>query len=368
MNRMRNLTLLVILYLSSQWVALGQAIEAPFDSEQWNMDGAKYALQEFEGKEALLLQEGFIYLNDVSFLNGTIEFDINFSSLRNFPGVLFRIYQPGNFEEFYIRPHQSGNPDANQYTPVFNGLTGWQLYHGSQYATPVDYTFNQWHHLKIEVKGNKAKVFYDDMERPLLNIDELKQKTIAGTLGLRTFTNVHFANFKYTLDNSTYEEEVVEVADIAGLIKTWQLSDIQVDSLFEGKQVLQQSDLKNINWKACPVQSSGVLNIAEYLQMKQGSTTALVKLKIKSDRKQTKQVEFGFSDFVQVYLNGDILYAGINNFRSRDYRYLGTIGYFDSIFLPLQKGDNEVIFVVRENFGGWGLQAVIKDQTSIEID
>jgi len=43
-------------------------------------------------------------------------------------------YYDAWFEHFYIRPHQSGNPDANQYTPVFNGVSAWQLYHGALYA------------------------------------------------------------------------------------------------------------------------------------------------------------------------------------------------------------------------------------------
>ena len=35
-----------------------------------------------------------------------------------------------------------------------------------------------------------------------------------------------------------------------------------------------------------------------------------------------------------------VVYAGDNRYRSRDYRYLGTIGYFDQVYLPLAAGDN----------------------------
>ena len=58
----------------------------------------------------------------VSFTNGIIEYDVAFTAKRNFIGVKFRQQDAKNSEEFYIRPHQSGNPDANQYTPIFNGL------------------------------------------------------------------------------------------------------------------------------------------------------------------------------------------------------------------------------------------------------
>ena len=344
-----------------------QTVEVPFDSDKWEMSNAQYSMQDYEGKQALLLQSGFIYIKDLLFLNGTIELDINFSSLRNFPGVVFRVYSPGNFEEFYIRPHQSGNPDANQYTPVFNGLTGWQLYHGAEYATPIHYTFNEWHHLKIVVKGKKAEVYFDDMNSPLLKINELKQQAKAGTLGLRTFTNVHFANFQYTPDNREYPEEPVEPSSIDGLIKSWQLSELQTDERFADKMELKSSDTKNLNWTRHSVQSSGVLNIAQYIQLEEGKTTAIARLDIESDTKQTKKIDIGYSDFVTVYVNGQIIYSGANNFRSRDYRYLGTIGFFDSIYLPLKKGDNQVLFVVRENFGGWGIQARMLDQTGISV-
>ena len=52
-----------------------------------------------------------------------------------------KLYE-ANYENFYIRPHQSGNPDANQYQPVFNGSASWQLYYGPEYAAPVEYRYD----------------------------------------------------------------------------------------------------------------------------------------------------------------------------------------------------------------------------------
>ena len=40
----------------------------------------------------------------------------------------------------------------------------------------------------------------------------------------------------------------------------------------------------------------------------------------------SRLLQLGFSDRVRVYLNGELQYAGGNEYRSRDYRYLGTIG------------------------------------------
>lgn len=47
--------------------------------------------------------------------------------------------------------------------------------------------------------------------------------------------------------------------------------------------------------------------------------------------------QFGFSDYVLVYLNDRLLYYGSDPFMSRDYRFLGTIGFFDMLNLHLKK-------------------------------
>ena len=73
-----------------------------------------------------------------------------------------------------------------------------------------------------------------------------------------------------------------------------------------------------------------------------------------------REMSFGFSDRVRVYLNGRLLYAGNDGYTTRDYRFLGSVGLFDTVALPLQKGDNELAFAVSENFGGWAVVAAIR--------
>ncbi|MEL6926392.1 MAG: hypothetical protein AAFO94_20280, partial [Bacteroidota bacterium] len=83
---------------------------------------------------------------------------------------------------------------------------------------------------------------------------------------------------------------------------------------------------------------------------------------------QLKELQFGYSDAAAVFVNDQILYRGKNLFRSRDYRYLGTIGYFDSVYLQLKKGRNEVVIAVAENFGGWGLKAKLENMEGITLE
>jgi hypothetical protein len=73
-------------------------------------------------------------LPDVDMKNALVEFDVAVTPERGFAGLMFRYQDAGSFENFYIRPHQSGNPDANQYQPATNGSASWQLYHGDGYS------------------------------------------------------------------------------------------------------------------------------------------------------------------------------------------------------------------------------------------
>jgi hypothetical protein len=58
---------------------------------------------------------------------------------------------------------------------------------------------------------------------------------------------------------------------------------------------------------------------------------------------------------VSVFLNGDIVFSGTSAYTERDPSFLGVVGLFDAVYLPLQAGDNELLFMVAESFGGWGL-------------
>jgi hypothetical protein len=78
---------------------------------------------------------------------------------------------------------------------------------------------------------------------------------------------------------------------------------------------------------------------------------------IHADRAETRTLELGFSDRAVVFLNGRALFRGDDAYRSRDYRFLGSIGYYDTLYLPVTEGANDLLVAVSEDFGGWGIQA-----------
>ena len=334
-----------------------QSQNAPFSDEIWDFSGAQTNVATYMGKSGIKVAQGYIFLKDVAFINGTIEVDINFPGRRNFPGIGFRVQDVNNHEHFYVRPHQSGNPDACQYTPIFNGLPGWQLYHGEGYGTPLELVPDQWHHLRIEIKSHKAQVFWNDMETPAMDIPHLKREIQAGTLGLNAGGPVHFANFAYSIDNTSYPANATSDVSDPKLIRSWELSEALENELFNGKTQISEDLLSKMQWKTRLTEPSGLMNLARYTARAEGKSTVVAKLTVSSEEDEVQGLAFGYSDQVSVYVNGKLQYQGSNQYRSRDYRYLGTIGFFDAVYLDLKKGDNEVWFVVTENFGGWGIQA-----------
>ncbi|NIS22772.1 hypothetical protein GWO43_01600, partial [candidate division KSB1 bacterium] len=98
------------------------------------------------------------------------------------------------------RPHKSGLPDAMQYTPVFKGLMGWQLYSNEGYTAPSDIPLNRWIHMKIVISGRKAYVYLNDENKPSLIVNDLKRETAKGSIGLWGLNGTaNFANFRYEL-------------------------------------------------------------------------------------------------------------------------------------------------------------------------
>ena len=78
---------------------------------------------------------------------------------------------------------------------------------------------------------------------------------------------------------------------------------------------------------------------------------------IYAEADKTLKLNLGYSDYVSVFLNGRLLFSGASPYQGRDPSFLGIVGFFDTVYLPLQKGDNELLLAVAELSGGWGFKA-----------
>ena len=337
----------------------------PFNSARWKITGQEAVQEEYQGKQCLKLTNGRAVLQDAAFKNGIIEFDIAVTQARYFPGMGFRTQDENNTEEFYLRPHQSGNPDALQYYPEYNGDGAWQLYYGDGFNNPHRILFDRWMHVKLLVKDTAAEIYLDNETTPALFIKKLYRPVAAGMIMLENVWLVaaRYADFTYTAtDNVTLANKPQPYPPLQpGTVTTWQVSTAFDEATIVDKPLLSAVNTRSLGWQTLPTDGRGVADLSKLAGTKQGANTVFAKLVVESDKVQVKKLSFGFSDRVRVYCNGKLLYSGEDVFQSRDYRFLGTIGYWDAVYLDLKKGKNEVWIAVSEDYGGWGVMAKLED-------
>lgn len=148
---------------------------------------------------------------------------------------------------------------------------------------------------------------------------------------------------------------------------SWQVSDVIEGRSLDKKYQLTASDTSKLQWTKLDCEATGICNLARVHGLEGERNTVFAKLTVHSESEQIKPLAFGFSDVARVYLNGRLIYAGSDIYRSRDYRFLGTVGLFDELYLPLRKGDNELWVAVTESFGGWGIKAQFEDMQGIKL-
>ena len=358
------------LLISLNTVFAQNKVNAIFNESFWDVKAEKFEFVTYKGKPALFLERGYALLKDSKLKNGIIDYDVSFEQGRKFASLQFRVNDVENYEEFYLRAHQSGNPDAMQYTPVFNGVSGWQLYHGKGYSNAYNFNFKEWMHVRLVIVDGKMDVFINDMSQPILHAHDLKRDPIAGQIGFHSLlSGVYYANLSYQeIDNPKLINASLKTPKLENTVLTnWKVSKVFNKQNLKGISSLRKlKNYKSINWSSIDIEYDGKLNLAQSAKKTKENNTVFVKTVITSMKKQIKQLSFGYSDEVTVYVNNKAVYSGHNKFRSRDYRYLGTMGYFDTIHLELKKGENEIIFAVSENFGGWGLKAKLENLINIK--
>ncbi|MBW8876577.1 MAG: hypothetical protein JF614_16550 [Acidobacteria bacterium] len=348
---------------------LPQAV--PFDSGRWQWHAAESRVEEHLGRKSLYLKSGIATVADARFTNGLIEFDVAFTGERGFMGGIWRVQDAESYEWFYLRPHQSGNPDATQYTPVFHGIESWQLYHGPRYTVPFTYRFNEWTHVRILFSGALAEMYIQDVDKPVLLVDGLKRGVEPGGVGVSAgyFAPAYFSNFSFTATDSPPIHGRPGVPEPApeGTVPSWWVSDTFSEGSLDGRDSLGRHEMAARTWTRLETERSGLANLARVQGINLRKNTAFARTVVLSSREQTRELAFGFSDRVRVYLNGRLLYRGNDTVRSRDYRFLGSIGYFDALYLPLKQGENEILMAVSEDTGGWGVQAKLTDFSGISF-
>jgi 3-keto-disaccharide hydrolase len=181
----------------------------------------------YKGKQALRVTdtapssvgdgERLVILNKAEFQDGVIEIELTGEpgakageGARGFVGVAFRV-SPGaakdalKYECFYLRPTNGRADDqvrrnhSTQYIsfPDFP----WQKLRKEfpeKYESYVDLSPGEWTKVKIEARGEKARLYVHDSSQPTLVVNDLKLGQSQGKIGLWVGpgTIAHFANLR----------------------------------------------------------------------------------------------------------------------------------------------------------------------------
>ncbi len=345
--------ILSCLVLSASVVS-AQTTPAPFDPDRWDMTNAEVDTR--FGRECVT---GAAILNEVEFRDGVIEVDIATPDrTRAYPGIVFRAQDETNLEWVYLRPHRSPfYSDAIQYTPMINGMTGWQLYNGEGYTSGADFPADEWVNLRIEVTGARARVFVGQSSEPNLTVSDLKHGESSGAIGIYDSSGrgACFSNFRFTSDHSSAFDEPTTIAPQEGVITSWEVSRaIKAERVnrdrYPGFLAISQA-----GWQAVTTEPNGLVDLSRYASRSEGGPDLVfARTTVNAPDIQTVEFSFGYSDAVDLFHNGRKVFSGNSAYRSRDPSFLGIVGPFDAVTLTLEKGLNEIFLMVTESFGGWG--------------
>lgn len=357
---------IIFLFLGIVGLSLNAQNPLELSGIHWNLNG-KVVRENYKGKDCLKTDKGVAVAKDLNFKNGVIEFNMCIQQGRGFAGIRFHGDGEGNTEEFYIRKHQSGNPDAMQYTPVYNGNAGWQLYYGDGYGAAKPHVFDEWFRIKLVVSGTRGEVYITDMDKPVLAIHELKMGEREGKIafyGPARFADIKVINLESPELKGTFKE--IKKAGVE-VIQKYQVSEIfNAENLFQ-ENLLSAGFTEKLHFKEYDAEADGLINISKTGALADKKNAVLLKISIISEVDQIKMMSFGFSDIAKIFVNGKAVWLGSDVYQSRDYRFLGTIGYFDSVYLDLKKGKNEIVVMIAENFGGWGFKARFENLYGIQL-
>lgn len=345
----------------------------PFDSKTWRLTGdAK--VETYLGRSALRARHGMAFADGVSFRDGTIDLDMAVGVHRNFSYVFFRREGEGEQEEIYLRTHKSELPDAVQYSPTWQGLEAWQLFHGTGFTAHATFPRERWFPVRIVVSGDRAAVFVDGASKPQLVVPRLRRDAKAGSVAIgatlmdddpaawSSFSNVVLRPGEVPFDFS--QSPPAPETEPPGVVRRWEVSDPFVPAAGPIRALPPSA----AGWKTITAEPSGLLVADRWVKRNAKRPTVLARIAVESAADAVKELRLGYSDEVTVFLNGRPLFSGDARYSHDNPRQEGLIGLWQgTVYLPLRKGRNEVVLAVADVFGGWGWMGQIPDQTGLKV-
>jgi len=299
-----------------------------------------------------------------AFTDGTIEFDWAPLPGCNFFAVQFRRESFTEHENIYFRPFKSGQFDSMQYAPRIGGMSTWQLYPG--FNRPAEMHEDRWNHVRLEISGSRMEVYLADDAEPALVVDRLRSKAASGGISVWARINGQPDAWSAVVTNlevrprepgaGTQRPPLAE-----GVIEDWEIS--RAPTVAPKNSVEIPVEIPEVTaWISARPEEQGLVNLNRIYGRSREAQVAVARTLLPSAEARTVKLWVGYSDRVTVFLNGRPIYAAANGWNSRYPGYRGWVeAEHESVFLPLQAGENELIYVVEDDQRfGWGFSGRIE--------
>ncbi len=345
--------------------------------EKWEFKEGKVEFFDKNGTKSMRIKQGnqgAVLLKDMTFKDGTIEFDFEPASpmtLGSSPTVYLRgNTQKNDTEILYIRarPNKPTANDGVQYAPILGGVNMWDMY--PEYQAPALFEADKTNHLKMVVSGHQMRVYVNDMNRPTLHILKLEGNSTEGMLAL---------DGGMVVSNMLVKPDIID--DLPGIIapdltdhdaqylRNWSLT--KPTDLPAGNEVTPANLPKPETFtETIEAERKGMINLTRKFGGNNTRKVVWLKAKIKVAEYQKNVMQLGFSDDVWVFLNNQMVYLDKNNYLQPPMRKYpeGRISIQNAkVNLNLKQGDNELLIAVANDFYGWGIIARLESMEGIEF-
>lgn len=343
----------------------------PLTASHWSFQAGKVDFIDYKGQKVMRLAQntGPVVLNEVVFLNGTIEFDLEPIRPESAQSIYFHRHDSNDQEIVYLRTNSTQNPLANdgiQYSPYMGGVNLWDLY--PEYQAPALLKPGEWNHLKLIVSGHRLQVFLNQVPQAVLDIPQLEASSRQGSIA--------FEGASY-LANLQVKPDVVEnVSPLASpdltnhdanYLRTWALSTPQ--ELPDGHElsVRQLPSPEQFN-DSIIAERRGLLNLTRKYGASKTRRVVWLQTTLVAQEAVRVNLQLGFSDEVWVFLNHQMVLVDKNLYQYNMRKYPdGRISTQNATApLKLKTGQNDLLIGVANDFYGWGLIARLESTHQIQ--
>ena len=330
-------------------------------AEAWTMEpsipsmggeaaAATFARYEGMPTGTMTLNDGVAALTGARLATGSIDFDIKPLGYND-AGVVFHREGAAEGEFVYLRanPDCPAADDCIQYAPITHTMMGWNIYPNYQGPAPISPT--GWNHVHIELVGDGMRVFINHAAAASLVVPRLWGLRRDGGLAFKGPAT--YANLVVDSGGAAGVLAVPAASVPAGTVMAWRAAP---PSAYDRSGIVRAKDAPAGDvWRPIEVEPTGLVDLGRAFGLARAPAPSLAWLRteVSAAALLRRTLQVGFAEAVWVFLNGQLVYSGRNEYYPPETR-LSPDGRLEpdnaSIPLDLRQGRNEIIFAVGNDW------------------